>query len=383
MTASKLTIRRVDPFIVHSGSSKNWVFVRIETDEGVRGWGECYTFPDRENAVVAFVEQLGRYLVGHDASAIKPFTHHAVRDFAGKRGSLDLFAAISGLELAHWDVLGRSCGQPIFKLLGGEFRTSFRVYANGWSMTSDLWRKPIPELVDAARDLVKRGYTALKFDPFPGPWRAHIDRQEERSAVECVRSVREAVGPEVDLLIECHRRLSTKGALRMASVFEQFDPYWLEEPVAVENVAALAEVRRSTRIPVVSGETLYGRGQFRDLFAQSAVDMINPDVSSCGGILELCQIAAMAETYTVAISPHNYNSTAISLAATLHAAAGMSNFLISEYFVDSPTRSIVGAALDVVNGCVELPDGPGLGIELDEELLSNRPYRELPLRAFG
>jgi galactonate dehydratase len=169
----------------------------------------------------------------------------------------------------------------------------------------------------------------------------------------------------------------------MAAIFEEFDPYWLEEPVAVDDVATLAQVRNATRIPVVAGETLYGKAQFRDVFAGRAVDIINPDVSSCGGILELREIASMAETFTVAVSPHNYNSTAIALAATLHASAGMPNYLITEYFVDSPTKEIVGTAIDVVKGCVDLPQGPGLGLDLDEERLAAHPFRELPLRSFG
>jgi galactonate dehydratase len=380
---TQLTVHRVDCFVTHNGAGKNWVFVRVETEEGLRGWGECYTFPDREGAVRAFVEELGRYLIGRDAGAIKPFTHYALQDFAGKRGSVDLFAAISGIEQALWDLAGRASGQPVYRLLGGTFRTRFRVYANGWSMTPDLWRKPIDEVAEAARQLVTDGFTAVKFDPFPGAWRAHIGRDDERSAAQCVEAVRAAVGPQVDLLIECHRRLSAKSALRMAAIFEQFDPYWLEEPVAVDDVAALEQVRHATKIPVVTGETLFGKAQFRDVFAQRAADIINPDVSICGGILELREIASMAEAFTVAVSPHNYNSTAVSLAATLHASAGMPNYLITEYFVDSPTRDVVGTALDVVDGYVDLPHRPGLGLDLDEERLAAHPSRQLPLRAFG
>jgi galactonate dehydratase len=378
-----LRIREVEPILVNSGATKNWVFVKVQTDEGVSGWGEAYTFPDRHDAVRALVQELGRNIVGRDAGAIKPFTHFALRDFGGKRGSLELYSAISGIEQALWDILGKATDQPVYQLLGGEFRTRFRVYANGWNMDSNLSCLPIPEVVEAARELVTSGFTALKFDPFPGPWRAQIGTDDQRWAAQCVEAVREAVGPDVDLLIECHRRLTASIAIRMASIFEQYDPYWLEEPVVAEDVHGLRRVRESTSIPIVTGETLTGKSLMRDILAQRAVDIINPDVACCGGITELQEISSMADAYHVAVAPHNYNSTAVALASTLHASAVMPNFLITEYFVDSPTKDMVGDALRVVDGHIELPVKPGLGIELDEERMRANPPRQLPLRAFG
>ncbi len=230
--------------------------------------------------------------------------------------------------------------------------------------------------------MVERGFTALKFDPFPGPWRTLINRQAEQAAVERVKAVREAVGPEVEILVEVHRRLAPMHAIRVAEMMEPYAPFWYEEPVSARDLDGLAEAKRNIRLPVVTGEELYTKAEFRQIFEKRAADIINPDVCNCGGILELREIAAMAETYHIAVSPHNYNSTTLGLAATLHAAAGMPNFLITEYFVNFETigNEIALKPFKVEDSYIILPDRPGLGIELDETALARHPYRELPRR---
>jgi galactonate dehydratase len=375
-------VSSVESFLVEGDKRKNWLFVKVTTDDGVHGFGECYTAADRERAIAAFVEELGRYLVGRDAYAIKHFTTVAYLDLVGKRGSMDFYSALSGIEQALWDIAGKVAGQPVFNLLGGRCRDGVRVYANGWSYASEFTRDEIAVAAERARELVERGFTALKFDPFPGPWRQYVTREEERSAVDCVAAVREAVGPGVDLLIEAHRRLAPANAIRVARMLEEYEPYWYEEPVSSRNVDALCEVRRATRIPIVAGEELYGKIEFRELLERRAVDIINPDVANCGGILELKEIAAMAEPHLVAVAPHNYNSTTVALAATIQAAATMPNFLISEYFVDAEARSreLVSQPFEPVGGVIALPDGPGLGLELDQERLARHTYTRYPLR---
>ena len=375
-------VRSVESFLVEGDSRKNWLFVKVATEDGVHGFGECYTGADRERPIAAFVEELGRYLVGRDAFAIKHFTTVAYLDLVGKRGSMDFYSALSGIEQALWDIAGKVTGQPVFNLLGGRCRDAVRVYANGWSYASEFTRDEISVAAERACRLVERGFTALKFDPFPGPWRQHVTREEERSAVAFVAAVREAVGPDVDLLIEAHRRLAPANAIRVARMLEEYEPYWYEEPVSGRNVDALAEVRRATRIPIVSGEELYGKIEFRELLERRAVDVINPDVANCGGILELKEIAAMAEPHLVAVAPHNYNSTTVALAATIQAAATMPNFLITEYFVDAEERcrEFVSHPLEPVGGVIALPDGPGLGLDLDEERLARHTYTRYPLR---
>ncbi|MBC7317012.1 MAG: mandelate racemase/muconate lactonizing enzyme family protein, partial [Chloroflexi bacterium] len=222
--------------------------------------------------------------------------------------------------------------------------------------------------------MVERGFTALKFDPFPGRWRLYVDKEVERAAEANVRAVREAVGPDVDILIEVHRRLAPMHAIRVAHRLEPYKPFWYEEPVPAENIPALAEVRAQIDIPVVTGEALYTKAAFREVFERRAADILNPDVCNCGGILELREIAAMAEPYYVAISPHNYNSTTLGLAATIHAAAGMPNFILTEYFVnfEQTSTEIARQPFIVQDGYISLPTAPGLGIELEEQALLDR-----------
>jgi len=373
-----MQITAVTPFVVDPGRGKNWVFVKVDTDTGITGWGECYTQSDRDQSIVVHVQQLARYLVERDPFHIKHFTHMAYHDFAGKRGAMDLFSAISGLELALWDIVGKQLGVPVYNLLGGPCRDRIRVYANGWYGGA----KTPDDYAEKAHAVVQRGFTAMKFDPFPGPWRTHISRRAEQQAVATVKAVRDAVGPDIDLLIEVHRRLAPMHAVRIARQMEAFEPFWYEEPTSARNLDALAECRRDIRLPIVTGEELYTKAEFRQVFEMQAADIINPDVCNCGGLLELKEIAAMAEPYGVIVSPHNYNSTTIGLAATLQVSACIPNFLITEYFVNFEDRAqeIAVQPFEVTDGYIQLPEGPGLGLELRQEVLETYPYREFPLR---
>lgn len=371
-----MKITDIKTFLVHPGTGKNWLFVKVETDEGIYGWGEAYTQADRDRSIEITIQQLRRYLIGRSPFDIKHFTYMAYTDFATRRGSMEFYCAVSGIEHALWDIVGKAAGQPVYNLLGGAARTQIRVYANGWGGGGDL-----DSLTAAAKRVVDRGFSALKFDPFPNPWRAYISRRDEDIAVERVAAVREAVGPDVDILVEVHRRLAPMHAVRVAQRLEPYRPYWYEEPVSARDMAGLAEARREINLPIVTGEELYTKAEFRDVFEQRAADIINPDVCNCGGILELREIAAMAEVYHVVVSPHNYNSTAIGLAATVHAAAGMPNFLITEYFVNfEEVGKAIANPLVPKDGVITLPTAPGLGVEINEEALAEYAYREFPNR---
>ena len=380
-----MKVTEVKTFLVHPASrrvgvigGKNWLFVRVETDEGIHGWGEAYTLLDRDRNIEMQVHELGKYLVGRDPFNIKHFTHVVYNDFASRRGSMDLYCALSAIEQALWDIVGKKLDTPVYNLLGGACRARVRVYANGWYGGA----KTPEEHAEMAVAAVKRGFNALKFDPFPGPWRLHIDKKDEEVAVANVRAVREAVGPDVDILVEVHRRLAPMHAIRVSRMLEEFRPFWYEEPVPSENIPALAEVRRQTSIPVVTGEALYTKADFREVFETRAADIINPDVSNCGGILELKEIAAMAEPYYVIVAPHNYNSTTVALAATIQVCACIPNFLITEYFVnfEETGRELALTHFQVEDGSIKLPTEPGLGLELNEAELLKRPYQEYPTR---
>ena len=365
-----MKIANVRSYVVNADAPKNLVFVRVETGDGAHGWGEAYTQTDRDTAITAHVERLGHYLVGRSPFNIKHFSQVAYEDFAAKRGAMDFWSALSAIEQALWDIVGKSLGVPVYDLLGGACRDKIRVYANGWS---DDTETP-GEYADAARRMVDRGFTALKFDPFPGPWRLYVSRDDEAAAIDTVHAVRDAVGPDIDLLIEVHRRLAPMHAVRVADAIRDVDPFWFEEPCPAENVDALAEVRSRTDIPIVAGETLYTKAAFRELFEKRAVDIINPDVCNTGGILETKEIAAMAEPYYVGVSPHNYNSVGVALASTVHVSACIPNFIITEYWVnfEPVVEDVTIGAPQVEGGYIPLPDAPGLGVDLDEDALAQR-----------
>lgn len=375
-----MKITAIECLPVHAGWRKNFVFVRIETDAGIVGWGEAYSQYDRDRAVAAQVEELGRYLIGRDPFQIKHILQIAFDDYAQRRGSLELFCATSGIEQALWDIVGKATKQPVYNLLGGPVRDKIRVYANGWSyklqQPDDYARK--------AEAVIKMGFSAVKFDPVPGPWRTYVPKEHIRRAVSVLRAMRDALGPDVDLLLDIHRRLAPMHAIDLADALAEFKPYWLEEPCQCENIEALAEVRQRSKIPTVTGEALYTRADFRPIFRARAADIINPDVSNCGGILELVYIAAQAETEAIAVSPHNYNSTTLALSATVHASAVMPNFIITEYFLpfEEIGAKLCPNLLKPVNGYISLPEGPGLGIEVDEKAVRAARGQQFPARTF-
>jgi galactonate dehydratase len=364
-------ITAVKPYTVHPGWRKNLIFVKVETDSGIHGWGEAYSQYDRDTAVMAQLDALGKYALGRDPFNIKHFTQIAFDDYAARRGSLELFCAISGIEQALWDIVGKACGQPVYNLLGGRCRDKIRVYANGWSYQL----KEPADYARAAEKVIQQGFNALKLDPLPAPWRSWIPKEHEARAVAVVKAVRDAVGPDVDILIDQHRRLAPVHAISLDRKLAELGLYWLEEPNVAENPEALAEVRRATGLPIVIGEATYTKTGFRPLLEARAADILNPDVACCGGILELKEIAAMAEPYLVAMSPHNYNSTVVALASTVHASAVMPNFIITEYFlpfVEFGDR-ISPNQLRPQNGYIELPAAPGLGIDVNEDALRKHP----------
>jgi galactonate dehydratase len=383
------TFHSVDVFLVDSGTTKNWLFLKVTTAQGVTGWGECYTAPDREPAIANIVSHLSEHLVGRDVYEIRSFLFIAFRDFATLRGSMEFFSALSGLEIALWDIIGKHLRQPIYNLLGGPIQRQLRVYANGWSYQANGELETLPRLLDAAAELVESGFTALKIDPFPGPWRAYPSKSEIGAGISVLNELRTRLGPEVDILVEGHRRFAPSIACRIATMLEPLEPFWFEEPVASSNLPGLAEVREASPTPVVTGEDLYTLAPFIEVFERRAANIVNPDVACCGGILELTAIAAAADAHMVSVAPHCYNSTSVALAATLHAAALMPNFLITEYFVNFAERSaslMASSSITVEGGFAHLGAYPGHGIELDEEALrhgAGHPVRRAFLSSCG
>ena len=364
-----MKITSVRCFTVDPGfRNRTWLFVKVLTDTGLHGWGEAYTLRGRDRSIVAQIGELGDACIGRSPFNIKHFMQVVQDDFAQRRNSFELYCAQSAIEQAMWDIVGKACGQPVYNLLGGRCRDRIRVYANGWS---DHCKEPA-QYAQAAAQVVELGFTAIKLSPLPGLWRSFVASEDEHHVVAVVRAVREAVGPHVDILLDMLRRLNPGSARRIGRQLEEFDLYWYEEPCSAENLDSVAEVRAGVNIPVVTGETLYGKAAFVQVLAKRAADILNPDICNVGGLLELKEIAAMAEPHFVAISPHNFNSTTVALNATVHAGAVMPNFTLTEYYLPFAgfASSICEQQLLPRNGYLELPTAPGLGIDLDESLLS-------------
>ena len=354
----------------------NWVFVKVYTDEGIDGVGEA-TLEYKEKALIGAVEHIREYLVGKDPLQIERHWHDIYRD-AYWRGGAVLMSALSAVETALWDILGKSLGVPVYQLLGGRANDKVRIYVNGWFSGA---KKP-EEFAACAKSAMERGVTALKWDPF-GKAYLTLSNAELDNALSCVAAVREAVGNRVDLLIEGHGRFDVPTGIRIAKELEQFRPMWFEEPVPPDNLEALKAVRDKSPVPISAGERLYTMKDYKELFELRAADYIQPDISHAGGIMELKKIAAVADTYYIPFAPHN-PSGPVANAATLQLAACCPNFNILEImYSDVVWRAdVTNESLYYENGCITIPDKPGLGIELNEEACQAHPYQPHTLRHY-
>ncbi len=370
-----MKITAVQTFICHVYRT-NWVFVKVLTDEGLHGVGEA-TLEHRELTVEAAVKELERSLVGQDPHAIEALWHRAYRD-AYWRGGPVLMSALSGVEMALWDIKGKALGVPVWQLLGGKVRDAIPCYANGWFAPA----KTPDEFAEKARIAVKAGFRGLKWDPFGSAY-LEIGKQGLRDALRCVEAVVEAVGPEVDILIEGHGRFNVATAVRIAHALEDYEIHWFEEPVPPDNLEALAEVKRRSRVPIAAGERVYSRWEFQRFFELRCADYVQPDVSHVGGILEMKKIAAQAEANHIAICPHN-PSGCVANAAGLQLAGCVPNFSVLETMsTDVPYRREISTEHVVFeDGMMHIPDAPGLGIDLNEAAIAEHPYQPRDLRHY-
>lgn len=354
----------------------NWVFVKVYTDEGIDGVGEA-TLEYKEKALIGAVEHIREYLVGKDPRQIERHWHDIYRD-AYWRGGAVLMSALSAVEMALWDILGKSLGVPVYQLLGGRANDKVRIYVNGWFSGA---KKP-EEFAACAKAAMERGVTALKWDPF-GKAYLTLSGAELNNALACVAAVREAVGNRVDLLIEGHGRFDVPTGIHIAKELEQFRPMWFEEPVPPDNLEALKAVRDKSPVPISAGERLYTLKAFKDLFEMRAADYIQPDISHAGGIMELKKIAAVADTYYIPFAPHN-PSGPVANAATMQLAACCPNFNILEIMYSDVTwrADVADEDLHYEDGYITIPDKPGLGIELNEEACLAHPYQPHTLRHY-
>jgi galactonate dehydratase len=350
---------------------RNWVFVKVYCDNGdLVGIGEA-SLENFEQSVIATIKHLKRLLIGEDPFNIELLTRR-MYVYPFWRGGPVLQTAISGIEMALWDILAKSLGVPVFRLLGGRCHEKIRLYANGWC--SGL--ASAEEFAEAAVKTVKKGFKALKFDPF-GISDQLIDEKTLQEAINRIHVVREEVGEHVDLMIEAHGRFNTSTAKKIAKAIEAYNVAWFEEPVLPDNIKQLLEVKKSTNIPIAAGERLYTRYEFWRLFSMGCVDIAQPDICHVGGIMELKKIAAMAEVNYIMMAPHIGGNGPISTVACLHVMSNIPNGMILEHFVDIPWRNeVIYPQIKIEDGYAYVPENPGLGIEINEEIVNDHPYED-------
>ncbi len=345
--------------------------VRITTDTGLDGWGET-TLEGKPESVEGAVRELADYLVGKDPLRIEHHWQHMYRS-AFFRGGAILMTAISGVDQALWDIAGKHYGVPVYKLLGGAVRDRIRVYAHwGIGNLTDEGQAAARARLDM---LQKSGYTAFKTGP-GGKWRGHEPPAVIDHFVECAFLMREWVGPDVELAFDFHGKMTPALAIEICHEIKDMRPMFVEEPVPQENVDALKLVSDQVTFPIATGERLLSRWEFRRVFEKQAAAYIQPDGSHAGGITELKKIANMAEVYYIHVLPHCAIGP-VAFTSCMHVDAVIPNFLAQEQVDWALGADILKQNWRVVDGHVELPERPGLGIEIDEKAVSNRvPYQE-------
>jgi len=340
-----------------------WIIVEVETDEGISGIGEA--LPYRSGGITQAIRDLSRDLAGED-----PFNVEKIWEKAFRQGIP--LPAISGVEMALWDIIGKRLGAPIYNLLGGRCRERIRVYVDGFFRGAKYVEE---EYAKKAVEAVEQGFTALKMDvdepiPSAGQLNRSISTADLKHTVKMVRAVRDAVGEEIDLAIDAHGAFDTVTSMKLADRLEEFDLMWIEDPIPSGNALAMSKVSAYSSTPICTGELLNTRYEFRELIENQAADIIMPDLARTGGILEMKKIASLADTYYIPVAPHNMVGPVATM-ASVHLCACIPNFLVLEFQLgDVEWRDLLlDKPVPVRDGYIELPDEPGLGFELNREEL--------------
>lgn len=361
-----MKISNVTPFLVApKPSSDNWsqgqtmIFVKLESDCGLVGWGEAYALEHRQLAIREIILALGAAVKQMGNATPRGFIHRFAKPMDSEHPGIDYASAVSAIEIALWDLLGKSTGLPLHALLGGALIDQVPIYANAWDE-----RVQSPQAVaDRCAMMKSQGYRAVKIYP--------LRRATLADAEACVRLTREAVGPDVDVLIDFAVQKDPRHALRAIKLFEPYNPYWIEEPVAGDDLATMAEIRAGTTCRITTGERQSGLRHYRSVLTARAADVLNPDIAGAGGILEMLEIGALADAHGAQISPHSWNSTTVAFLAMLHVCAVMRNATYAELYYDYLELGSEFADCDYViaDGYASLPQKPGLGVEMNEQVL--------------
>ena len=371
-----MRITAIDTYIA-GNPWKNWLFAKVTTDEGIHGVGEG-TLNYFAKTIETAIHELKPLVIGMDPFQVEIITQRLVRDVYSEGAQIHM-CAVAAIEIALWDIIGKATNQPIYNLWGGRCHEKLRAYANGWYRGP---RTPA-SFAEKAKKVAGRGYTAMKFDPFGSAWRM-LSRYDFDLSVDIIRAVRDAVGPTVDLLIEGHCRFNVPTAVEFAEAIHQFRPAWFEEPVPHTNINAMVEVARRSPVPIATGESLSSRQQFAELLRHDVVNIIQPEPLNLGGLFNARIVAGMADAHFAVIAPHSAQGPVCS-AACVQLNASIPNFFIHEIFdeFNEPwEREIVTNHVEVVNGYIEVPERPGLGVDLNLEEIRKHPYQQenyLPL----
>ena len=357
-----------------------WILVKLTTDNGIVGWGECYAStigPEAMKPVIPDVFE--RHMQGQNPENIELMFRRVYSSGFTQRPDLTVMGAWSGLEIACWDILGKARERPVWALLGGRMNDRIRAYTYLYPLPhheiSAFWTSP-QMAAESAQDCVSRGYTAVKFDP-AGPYTmrgGHMPAMSDITmSVDFCRTIREAVGSKADLLFGTHGQFSTAGAIRLGQALEPYSPLWYEEPVPPDNIAQMARVAQAVRIPVATGERLTTKAEFAPILREGAAAILQPALGRAGGIWEMKKVAAMAEVYNAQMAPHLYAGP-VEWAANIHLAVSIPNILMCETIETEFHDQLIKGSIRVENGFIPAPEAPGLGIEVDEDLARANPY---------
>ena len=357
-----------------------WIFVKLTTDSGISGWGECYASsigPDAMKVVINDVFE--RYFLGECPSNSEKMFRRTYSSGFTQRPDLTVMGAFSGLEIACWDILGKQFDCPTWKLLGGKINDRIRAYSYLYPLDhhnlNSFWTSP-DMAAESAINLIEKGYTAVKFDP-AGPYTmrgGHMPAMSDiKLSVDFCRAIREAVGNKSDILFGTHGQFTTAGAIRLGKAIEPYSPMWFEEPIPPDNLSEFKKVQSALSIPIATGERFTTKMEFAEVLKSGGASIIQPALGRAGGIWEMKKAAAIAEVFNAQVAPHLYAGP-IEWAANIQLSASIPNLLIAETIETPFHKSLINEKIIVEDGYIQVPEEAGLGIELNEELAEKYPY---------
>lgn len=352
----------------------NWLFVKVTTDEGLYGWGEG-SLHGAIQSVDTAIRELGAYLIGQDPAGVERHWQAMYQAWRW-RGGPTLLTALGALDIALWDIEGKRLGVPVYRLLGGPFRTQLKVYASHWLAGVETPQQAF----DGAREAVRRGFSGFKWGPFNRQRLRENESREIARAVEFMAAARDGAGPNAEIYVECAELLSPRSAVIAAHAFEPYRPGWFEEPIPFENAKAMVALQKELPVPIATGERLLTRWEFRELLEGGGCKIIQPDVMHGAGITEMRKIANMADTYYVPVAPHNPGGPICNLAA-MQVAAAIPNFHVLEQMEEERALrdELCTNPVRYADGCFELPDAPGIGTDLRLDVLEARAFKPQPV----